>query len=168
MQHLWDKVLIAVVAISASLALGPACRPGHGDEPQPATATEEEQPMSVESSARVSIEVDAKEVEGWAKIPTIEVAPGQVVEFSAAPARVWVLIPDPYVEHIGGQGAWSRNDAFLAFEVLEDGATVRIAEDFPNEDRTVHYAVMVERGGRWSYVHGNNPPPGMIIRGQRE
>lgn len=168
MQHLWHKMIVAAVAISAAVAFGPACRPGHGDEPQPATANQEEQPMSVEPSERVSIELDAKEVEGWAKIPPIDVKPGEVVEFTAAPARVWVLIPDPYVEHLSGNGAWSRNDAFLAFEVLEDGAMIRIAEDFPNEDRTVHYAVMVERDGRWSYVHGNNPPPGMIIRGKRD
>lgn len=161
------RVLISIVIGVAAFAAGPACRSSRPDGTGAPTASQEDQGMTIETQHRIVIESDREEVEGWRKIPTVELKPGEVVEFVAVEAMAWVLLPDPHFEHVSGKGAWTAGERFVAFEVGGDGSRIRVAEDFPAEDRRFHYAVMVTRDGSWAYVHGSNPPPGMIIRGSR-
>lgn len=123
--------------------------------------------MTTAPQHRIVIESDRAEIEGWRKIRPVEVRPAEIVEFVTVEAMAWVLLPDPHFEHVDGKGSWTAGEGFVAFEVGPDGTRVRVAEDYPNEDRRFHYAVMVTRNGAWAYVHGSNPPPGMIIRGSR-
>lgn len=161
------RVVISIVIGIAAFAAGPACRADQSDRTETAAAGGEEQNMTTAPQHRIVIEADRDEVEGWRKIRTVEVKPGEVVEFNVVEAMAWVLLPDPHFEHVDGKGTWTAGESFVAFEVGPDGTRVRVAEDYPNEDRRFHYAVMVTRNEAWAYVHGSNPPPGMIIRGQR-
>lgn len=161
------RVVISIVIGIAAFAAGPACRADQSDRTGTAAAGGEEQSMTTAPQHRIVIESDRAEPEGWRKIRPVEVKPGEVVEFVAVEAMAWVLLPDPHFEHVDGKGTWTAGERFVAFEVGGDGTRVRVAEDYPDEDRRFHYAVMVTRNGAWAYVHGSNPPPGMIIRGSR-
>ena len=161
------RVIISIVIVIAALAAGPACRVDQPDRTETATAGGEDQSMTTAPQHRIVIEPKPEDVEGWRKIDTLDVKPGEEVEFSVVEAVAWVLLPDPHFEHVEGTGAWTAGERFVAFEVGRDGTRIRVSKDYPNADRRFHYAVMVMRDGIWAYVHGSNPPPDVIIRGQQ-
>ena len=167
MSKSWKRNSLSVVIFLAALAVGPACQPGHTDEKPLATTTEEEPMSSVRANYEVSITLDEKGAEGWGNISTVIVKPGETVHFVAGDAAVWILIPEGLLEHVSGSSEWCKTKTFVAFAVDREGTIVRVPEDFPNEDRRIHYSVLARHGESWGYVHGNNPPPGMIIRGSR-
>jgi hypothetical protein len=165
MNKSWKSNSLSVIIFVAALAVGPACQPGHTDEKPPAPAIEEEPVSRTGATYEVSITMDEDGVEGWSNLRPIELRPGETVNFVATDSTIWILIPEGLLEHAGGTGAWCQTDAFVAFAVDQKGTAVRVPENFPSEDRQFHYSVLARRGEHWGYVHGNNPPPGMIIRG---
>jgi hypothetical protein len=114
------------------------------------------------------IEADAQGPEGWGVVPVIRLRPGESVRLRFAGARVWMLIPDTSLEVFGTGVRKAEGDGFTALTFGEDGVILQLSAVDAAGIREFHYSVLALEGvdkGRWSYIHGNNPPPRMIIGG---
>ena len=169
MSDSWTRAQVGMIVMCAALAVGLACPPDQTDKPATKEPTGNEPQKVIVPDHKILIAADATAIEGWGTIDTIEVRAGEVIGFEKGeqgPEKAWILIPDEHFEQVGGDGTWSKTGAFFAFEVGDEGMLVRVLKGSTEEEvRTVHYSVMVMRDGKWAYVHGNNPPPRMIIHG---
>jgi hypothetical protein len=109
----------------------------------------------------------------WKTIPDIDVSSGDTIRFTTNEHTIWVLIPDNRFKLVEGGSDWVISTSFTAFKV--DGyAIIKLDECLDEADAAkekIHYSIMVRDGespsGRWDYVHGNNPPPRMIVPPRR-
>ena len=82
-------------------------------------------------------------------------------------------IPDNRFKLVEGGSDWVVSESFTAFKVEGGYAIVRLDEclDRPDDAKeNIHYSIMVRNGkdpSKWDYVHGENPPPEMIIPKKR-
>lgn len=161
--------LAAAAALFAVIMIVPACGPepapveGRGETPVTAVPDPPTAP-----TYEFVIEADEKGPEGWGVIPAIRLLPGESVRLRFAGARVWMLIPDTSLEVVGTGVRKAEGDGFTALTFGEDGVILRLSATDAAGIREFHYSVLALEGvdkGRWSYIHGNNPPPRMIIGG---
>jgi len=110
----------------------------------------------------------------WKTIPEIDVSSGDTIRFTSNEYTIWVLIPDNRFKLVEGGSDWVVSKSFTAFKVEGGSAIVRLDEcldpsDTPKEK--IHYSIMVRDGkdssSQWDYVHGENPPPRMIVPPRR-
>lgn len=155
--------LLAVILIVS--ACGPEQAPIEDRGETPVTA--EPDPPTAPTYELV-IEADEKGPEGWGVVPEIRLRPGESVRLRFAGARVWMLIPDTSLEIFGSEVRKAEGEGFTALTFGEDGVILRLPSAYAAGIREFHYSVLALEGvdkGRWSYIHGNNPPPRMIIGG---
>ncbi len=156
-------VLFAAIMISP--ACGPAPAPVEGRGETPVTAVPD--PPTAPTFELV-IEADDRGPEGWGVVPPIRLRPGESARLRFAGARVWMLIPDTSLEIFGTDVRKAEGEGFTALTFGEDGIILRLPAADTAGIREFHYSVLALGGvdkGRWSYIHGNNPPPRMIIGG---
>jgi len=160
-----DTIVVATVLL-AVLATAPACRPCP-EQPQQAEKQQEvavqEEPTFVHDIA-VNLE-EVKEEIRWTPIKPVTVQRGEGVLFSVDVNTAWILIPDGEIKAVSGT-EWAKAKSFIAFKVENGSAAVMVPKDYPASEHEVeiHYSVLVrDVEGRWEYVHGENPPPKMII-----
>lgn len=102
----------------------------------------------------------------WMPIKTITVQSGDTIRITVKEHTAWFLIPDDRFTLLEGGCEWVASKSFTAFKVKDGFAILRLDEcesgtEPPDE---LHYSVLVlNANGEWDYVHGNNPPPGMIV-----
>ncbi len=162
MNTSWRNGLAAGATLCGVILLGPACQPGTSGG-EPTAPGEKAGTVEVgDPDQEVTIELSKDGTEGWGNIPPVQIRTGTALRFVAPGAKAWIVIPSGVLEHRAGRGEWCAGRGFVAFEVVEGGTTIGLTEEIAVEE-TVHYSVMVEREGAWSYVHGENPPPRMII-----
>lgn len=161
--------LAAAAVLFAVIMVSPACGPepdaGEGREETPVTAVPD--PPTAPTYELV-IEADAEGPEGWGVVPEIRLLPGESVRLRFAGARVWMLIPDTSLEVFGTEVRRAEGEGFTALTFGEDGVIFRLPAADAAGIREFHYSVLALEGvgkERWSYIHGNNPPPRMIIGG---
>lgn len=155
--------LLAVILIVS--ACGPEQAPIEDRGETPVTA--EPDPPTAPTYEFV-IEADEKGPEGWGVVPEIRLLPGESVGLRFGGARVWMLIPDSSLEVFGTGVRKAEGEGFTALTFGEGGVILRLPDAYAAESRDFHYSVLAQVGGdegRWSYIHGNNPPPRMIIGG---
>lgn len=106
----------------------------------------------------------------WKTIPEIDVSSGDTIRFTANEHTIWVLIPDNRFKLVEGGSDWVVSKSFTAFKVESGYAIVRLDKCLDEADAPkdkINYSIMVLEGkdlsGRWDYVHGDNPPPRMIV-----
>lgn len=164
MSASWKHGFAAAVTLCGVILVWPACQPGPSGG-EPAAAEEEKETTELaEPDQEVILELNKDGTEGWKNLPTVTIRTGTTLRFVAPQAKAWIVIPSGVLEHRAGRGEWCAGTGFVAFEVVEGGTTIGLRQEIPVEE-TVHYSVMVEHEGAWSYVHGSNPPPRMIIGG---
>ena len=103
-------------------------------------------------------------------IPEIDVSSGDTIKFIPNEYTIWVLIPDNRFKLVEGGSDWVVSKSFTAFKVEGGYAIVRLDERLEASDRPkekIHYSIMVLDGkdssDKWDYVHGENPPPRMVV-----
>ena len=141
---------ILIVLILAGLGALVACG---ASKQQPITTTEQ----------RVEHDVDLKKGE---KVRVVTVNRGQTIKFVAANLTVFIVIPEPELQEGNGCEDWTSTESYVAFKIHRGSARVIVPDDYPSSDQdtNIWYSVMVSDGVDWEYLHGNNPPPKIIIR----
>jgi len=106
------------------------------------------------------------ELEKAKKVPVATVKRGQAIKFVAANLTVFIVIPDPRLQKGNGCEDWTSTDSYVAFKIDKGSARVIVPDDYPasNLDTNIWYSVVVSDGVDWEYLHGENPPPRIIIR----
>ena len=102
----------------------------------------------------------------WMPIKTITVQSGDTIRITVKEDAAWFLIPDDRFTLLEGGCEWVASKSFTAFKVKEGFAVLRLDECDSGAEAAdeLHYSVLVQNAnGKWDYVHGNNPPPGMIV-----
>jgi len=130
-------------------------------EEQSGTANSEQQTTSADVMERPT------EAVTWTKIPPARVTRGGGVRFIAEDHAAWIIIPDGRLKRSSGGKDWAKGKSFVAFKVETGDAVVMVPKDYPRSttDVEIHYSVLARHaGGDWEYVHGENPPPRIIIR----
>ena len=156
------RYTIAVAAVLlAVLVAAPACQ------------CESEVPIE-NTKHGVAVELaDSDSKYKWTTIPEIDVSSGDTIRFTSNEHTIWVLIPDNRFKLVEGGSDWVVSKSFTAFKVEAGYAIVRLDECLGESDtkEKIHYSIMVRDGKdpsfKWDYVHGENPPPGMIIPRKR-
>lgn len=158
MTNPFRYTIAVAAALLAVLVAAPACQ---CDSVEPIKSTEHD--VAVESAG-----TDGKYI--WKTIPEVDVSSGDTIRFSSNEHTIWVLIPDNRFKLVEGGSDWVVSKSFTAFKVENGHAIVRLDKCLDESDRPkemIHYSIMVRDGkepsGRWDYVHGDNPPPRMII-----
>lgn len=161
------STLLMLGCISVSLAMT-VCG---SDRPAEDKSSEEQDVTTNPTVYEVAITVTDKDgISKWKNIPPVELRRGESVRFVSVSGPAWILIPDGQIEGTAGGSEWAKAKDLLAFRVDQDGATVTVPKDYQMSEETteISYSVMArtEIDGRveWGYVHGENPPPRMIIR----
>jgi hypothetical protein len=152
------RYMIAVAAVLlAVLVAAPACQ---CDSVEPITKIEHD--VTVEMAAP-----DSKYP--WKTIPEIDVSSGDTIRFTTNEHTIWVLIPDNRFKLVEGGGDWVVSKSFTAFTVA-GYAIIKLDQCLDDSDEPkekIHYSIMVRDGkegsDRWDYIHGDNPPPRMIV-----
>ena len=100
------------------------------------------------------------------KVKVVEVKQGQRIKFIAANLTVFIVIPDNRLQKGNGCEDWISTASYVAFRIDKGNATVFVPEDYPAPENgtSIWYSVMIHDGTEWEYLHGENPPPRMIIR----
>jgi len=155
-----SAVLTVALACAALIGIG-ACQ--NSNAKAPAQENPKETTRMPTADYEVAITFDA---EGWENIGPLDIHSGQTVKFTAD-AHVWILIPDGNLEYVGGKIKPCMTPGFIAFEIDGAPAFIKVAEDYPHDERKIKYSVLAKDGDTWDYVHGANPPPGMTIKKKR-
>ena len=153
------RYTIAVAGVLlAALVAAPACQ---CDSIEPI--------KSVEHDVAVEMADDNAKYR-WKTIPEVDVSSGDTIRFVPNGHTLWVLIPDNRFKLVEGGSDWVVSKSFTAFKVESPYAIIRLDDCLEESDKPkekVHYSIMVLDGkdssGRWDYIHGDNPPPGMIV-----
>jgi len=157
MSNPFRNTMIAAVVLLAALLAAPACQ---CDSVEPIRITEH------------GVAVELADPDGkykWKMIPEVDVSSGDTIRFTSNEHTVWILIPDNRFKLVEGGSDWVVSKSFTAFKVEAGYAIVRLDECLGESDtkEKIHYSIMVRDGkdpsGKWDYVHGENPPPRMII-----
>lgn len=100
------------------------------------------------------------------KVKVVEVKQGQRIKFIAANLTVFIVIPDNRLQKGNGCEDWTSTASYVAFKIDKGNATVLVPEGYPASEKgtSIWYSVMIRDGTEWEYLHGENPPPRMIIR----
>lgn len=184
MSNRLRNAFFVAVALLVLLGAAPACRPSH-EMPTPPAGVEDvviqEEPDSVQD---VTIEAEAVSAETeqqavgadvkksptaalkWKKIGPVTVSRGGGVRFKVGIHAAWIIIPDGRIKKSSGGKDWAKGKSFIAFKVENGEAVVMVPKDYPGSTTPVeiHYSVLARNaGGEWEYVHGENPPPRIII-----
>jgi hypothetical protein len=105
----------------------------------------------------------------WGTIEDIDISSGDTVRIIPNEYKVWILIPDNRFKLVSGGSDWVISKTFTAFKAMDEDAVIELDAYFPEDKpkETIHYSILVHRGkdpsDGWDYVHGNNPPPRMIV-----
>jgi hypothetical protein len=159
--------LMVLACVSLSLAMTVCGSDGSAtDEPT-------KEPKVMEDPAIQEILITVTEQDGkvtWKNVPPVRVHTGDSIDFKVKIGSAWILIPDGQIESTAGGREWARAKGLLAFELGEDGATVTVPEDYQmdGDEVVITYSIMaradIDGASGWGYVHGENPPPRIIIR----
>ncbi len=159
MNNPFRNSMIAAVVLLAALVAAPACQ---CDSVEPIEKT----------IHGVTVELDRAEGHKYKfkTIPEIDVSSGDTIKFISNEYTIWVLIPDNRFKLVEGGSDWVVSKSFTAFKVEGGYAIVRLDERLEASDRPkekIHYSIMVLDGkdssDKWDYVHGENPPPRMVV-----
>ena len=170
MSNPFRNTMIAAVVLLAVLVAAPACRPCPETPVQ--TECDKDAGDVAEPTFVHNIAVKSREaMQGveWIPIEPITVKRGEGVLFSTDNVTAWFLIPDGNIKKVAGGADWAKAKSFISFKVENGSAIVMVPKDYPNfEDEVVfHYSILVHHAkdlpGQWEYIHGENPPPKMII-----
>ena len=159
--------LMVLACVSLSLAMTVCGSDGSAtDEPN-------KEPKVTENQTTHEVLITVTQQDGkikWENVPPVRVHTGDSIDFKMETGSAWILIPDGQIEGTAGGREWARAKGLLAFELGEDGATVTVPEDYQmdGDEAVVTYSIMaradIDGASGWGYVHGENPPPRMIIR----
>jgi hypothetical protein len=144
------SIAVAVALVSVLVA-APACQ------------CKSEEPTKHEIS--VEYDKDGKPYQ-WMPIKTISVQGGDTVRITVKEHTAWFLVPDDRFTLLEGGSEWVASRSFTAFKIKDGFAVLRLDEcdSGATPEVELHYSVLVlNANGGWDYVHGNNPPPGMIV-----
>lgn len=154
-----SMIVVAAVVLAVTVA-APAC-----------------QCKSVESKEAtkhfITVAPDEADREKWKPIQTIEVREGDTIEINGGANTVWLLIPDNRFSLVEGACDWVSTESFTALKVETEPVIIQLDGCDPSAEPTenIHYSVLArspeDAPSRWDYVHGNNPPPRMIIPPRR-
>ncbi len=99
-------------------------------------------------------------------VRVVTVKRGEAVKFVAANLTVFIMIPDPRLQEGNGCEDWTATDSYVAFKIHRGSARVIVPDNYPASDpgTNIWYSVMDFDGVDWEYLHGENPPPKIIIR----
>lgn len=169
MTNPFRTMIVVATLLLAVLVAGPACRPC----PEQPAQTEEkpEEVVQEEPSLVHEVQVDLdKDETQWAKIEPVRVRRGEGVRFNVNQHTVWILIPEVGFQLVSGGSDWAVGKSMTAFKVERGSALIMLDNSFedgePNQD--IHYSVLVRHAdGPWEYIHGENPPPRMIVPPRR-
>jgi len=162
MNNPFRNTMIAAVVLLAVLVAAPACQ---CDSVEPIENTKHDVTVELEKAE------DSKYK--FKTIPEIDVSSGDTIRLTSNEHTIWILIPDNRFKLVEGGSDWVVSESFTAFKVEGGYAIVRLDEclDRPDDAKeNIHYSIMVRNGkdpSKWDYVHGENPPPEMIIPKKR-
>jgi hypothetical protein len=157
--------IVVTAAMLAVITTAPACRPSPEQPKQIKEEPEVVDEAELSDIHEIEVVVDTKEVR-WSNIKPIKVRRGQGVRFVVKEHTAWFLIPETGFRRLSGGSDWVVGDSITAFKVEKGSALVTLDNSFqPVEpNREIHYSVLVRNSNdKWEYVHGENPPPKMII-----
>jgi len=173
MSSPFRNTFVVATLFLAVLVAGSACQPC----PEKSEQTECEQDVTVTEEPvfvhnRVVESMKMTDRTGWKPIKPVTVRRGEGVLFSVEVDTAWIVIPDGNIKKVFGGTEWAKAKSFIAFKVENGSAVVMVPKDYPDSDFDVeiHYSIMARDGtdsSKWDYVHGENPPPRMIIPPQR-
>jgi hypothetical protein len=159
---------IAIVVATLLLAVvvaGPACRPC----PEQPAQTEEKPEVVVQEDPsfvhEIQVDLDKDGIQ-WALIQPVKVGRGEAIRFTVQGHTAWVLIPESGFRLVSGGSDWVVGESITAFKVEKGSALIMLDNSFEETDpvHVIHYSVLARHvDGPWEYVHGENPPPKMII-----
>ena len=158
MSNPFRNTMIAAVVLLAALVAAPACQ---CDSVEPIKNADHDVTVALDKADDSKYKFET--------IPEIDVSSGETIKFIPNEYTIWVLIPDNRFKLVEGGSDWVVSKSFTAFKVEGGYAIVRIDECLATSEtkEEIHYSIMVRDGkdpsGRWDYVHGENPPPGMIV-----
>ena len=161
-----NSIVVATVML-AVLVAGPACRPSPGQQEK----TEEAPKMVVQEEPTLvhDVVVNMEDVKGkvqWRPIEPVTARRGEGIRFVVREHTAWVLIPESGFRLVSGGSDWATGASITAFKVKNGEAVIMLDESFSDKEdlRVIHYSVLARHiEGQWEYVHGENPPPRMIV-----
>jgi hypothetical protein len=157
MTHPFRYAFVVASLLLAVLVAAPSCQ---CDSVEPIKSTEHDIAVQL---------ADPGSKYNWKTIPDIDVSSGDTIRFTSNEHTIWVLIPDNRFKLVEGGSDWVISKSFTAFKVSGGYAIVRLDEclDTSEAKESIHYSIMVRDGKegseRWDYIHGENPPPRMIV-----
>ena len=158
MRKPFRSMIVVAAVVLAALVAAPACQ------------CESEVPIDkTEHAITLAWEDKDGKIE-WKKIGLISVRGGDTIRISVEEHTAWFLIPDDRFRLLEGGSDWVTSKSFTAFKVENGYAVIRLdgCSSDPEPRDEIHYSVLVRHAkGPWEYVHGENPPPKMIIPPRR-
>jgi len=154
-SHFRNNTIAVAAVLLAMLIIAPACQ-GRTEEP--------------ESVPSIAVELgDAQAKYKWRPIREFSVRCGESIPINVGDNIALFLIPSDRFKPGQGISDWVVSKTFTAFKVEGGEATIMLDECFPasEPDLVIQYSVLArhaeDRPGEWDYVHGENPPPRMIV-----
>jgi hypothetical protein len=158
MNNPFRNTIVVAAVLLAVLVAAPACR---GE-------TEESRDENLDRNIVVAPE-DVKGEYKWKRITPAKVHRGETIPIDVGQNAALFLFPTDGIKLVSGGSDLVISRSFTAFRVEGSGAVIMVDPCFPDSgaDQEIHYSVLARRSddpvGRWDYVHGNNPPPKIII-----
>lgn len=155
-NHFRNNTIALTAVLLSMLVIAPACQ-GGTEEP------------AFDPSIAVELG-DAKAKYKWKPIKEFRVRRGESIPIKVGDNIALFLIPSDRFKPGPGISDWVVSKTFTAFKVEGGEATIMLDECFPasESDLVIQYSVLARHAkdlpGEWDYVHGENPPPKIIIR----
>ena len=156
MRKPFRSMIVVAAVVLAALVAAPACQCESEEAKKP-------------TQHFITVEPDETGKHTWLPIETIKVRNGDTIHIDGGGHAVWFLFPDNRFILLEGGSDWVSTESFTAFKVGKEPVILRLDGCDPTDEPTekMHYSVLVRSAkdvpDRWDYVHGNNPPPRMII-----
>lgn len=158
MSNPFKNMIFVAAVLLVILVTAPACR-GETEE------SKEQIPAN-----RIVVAPDEKrDPYPWRSIGPVTVHRGETIPIEVGDNAALFLFPTDGIKLVSGGSDLVISRSFTAFRVEDGRAVIMVDRCFPGSEaeQQIHYSVLARQrsdsAGQWDYVHGENPPPKMII-----
>ncbi len=158
MSNPFRNMIVVAAVLLAILVAAPACR---GDT--------EESKEQISANRIVVAPDEKKDPYTWQPIKAVTAHRGETIPIEVGDNAALFLFPTDGIKLVSGGSDLVISRSFTAFRVEDGPAVIMVDKCFPGSetDQQIHYSVLARQrsdpAGQWDYVHGENPPPRMVI-----
>jgi hypothetical protein len=160
MSNPFRNTVVVAAVVLAVLVAAPSCQCDSEESRKP-------------QQHAITVEMDERDEYRWTPIETFKMWNGDRIRIDGRGNTVWILIPENRFILLEGACDWASTESFTAFKVEKEPVTIQLdgCDTSAAPEQEIHYSVLVkspeDEKDQWEYIHGDNPPPGMIVPGKR-